>query len=286
MTRNGYICNEPNTIGDIGQEKNYNTEDQEKYQDLLEREFSYILEKFIKEPNPGNSLPSYIFVKFVSFMIGNNIYTRKQISELLGKMELFIQSREIEYSIPIVKEHRRRLDLSLAFAQRFFEVIKNWTFVNVQTCDNQKAFITSDNPVSIFNPENVFISENIHVEFSESAKIKNTFNDDIISGNIPFTIICNSVSLGQDIVMIFPVTPNLCVIGFSDSDRHKENESYLAYAQAQKLINIMTYHQCNRAVYSHSKTLLEETKTYKDNFHEYCQRNDLTPSFDTTITWL
>lgn len=39
--------------------------------------------------------------------------------------------------------------------------------------NHEKVLITSDNPVSLIAPENVFMSENIHIEINEYAKIGN-----------------------------------------------------------------------------------------------------------------
>ena len=79
-----------NAIGDISAQKNYNTPEQEREQSQLETRHSVILRKFIETFDSGNSNHSRGFVEFVSFLMGNNIYVRKQMAEFLSQMKLEI----------------------------------------------------------------------------------------------------------------------------------------------------------------------------------------------------
>ena len=88
------------------------------------------------------------------------------------------------------------------------------------------------------------------------------------------------VSLGQDIIMIFPVTSSVCLLGFSDSGRHTIFMNRLeCYNNIIGFINLMTLNQCNKAVYSHSKELLMETWANVSSFRE----NNFTSSFEVGI---
>lgn len=80
-----------NAIGDICQKTNYNSQEQELQQWQIEVHFSHVVREFIKDPNPGNSILSRDFLKFLCFMMDNNVYYRKQISRLLSNMELVLK---------------------------------------------------------------------------------------------------------------------------------------------------------------------------------------------------
>ena len=87
--------------------------------------------------------------------------------------------------------------------------------------------------------------------------------------------------------MIFPITPNFCMLGFSDKERHASYASFMGGSNRNNdplaLINIMIYASCNRAVYSHSIDFLKGIRDDKQNFQDYCSSNGLIPSFDLVL---
>ena len=85
--------------------------------------------------------------------------------------------------------------------------------------------------------------------------------------------------------MLFPITPSVCLLGFSSNTRHlrfmnrtlRDNNDILAF------MNLITFSQCNKVVYSHSKELLEGTKIDMPKFLQHCERHGFAPSFDAGI---
>ena len=45
----------------------------------------------------------------------------------------------------------------------------------------------------------------------------------------------------------------------------------------------MTYNQANKTVFSQSKELLKETSLNMSSYRDYCDKNNITPSFDVGI---
>ena len=194
-----------------------------------------------------------------------------------------------DHNITIHSEYRRRLDLSLAFSDCVFEEFESWKFACLGKPNGVNVFITSDNHVSIINPDDLSVSARVNIEYGE-LKIKNIGIDEIpisedrVSREMQFSIILDHVSLGQDVVMIFPIIPSLCLIGFSDSERHarfinvpKNDIRTIGF------LNLITFNQCNKAVYSHSKEHLENSKTNMHKFLDYCKQHNFVPSFDIGI---
>lgn len=288
MNKEGYISSRHKSIRKISIEENYNTPDQEKEQSQLEIIYREILRKFIETSAPGNSNLSRDFVEFVSFLMGNNPYIRKKLDEGLNDMELQIKDAPSNHYISMNRGHKGRLDWSLAFADAVFEEFLSWNFVRHET-NGYKVFITSDDPVSIINPENVTIPAVANVRWRE-PRVAN-FGEDIPisdgwrSREMQVKMILESVSFGRDVVMLFPVNPSICLLGFSNSTRHlrfmnrtpRDNNDILAF------MNLITFSQCNKAVYSHSKELLGGTKTNMPKFLKHCQRHGYVPSFDAGI---
>ena len=288
MTKKGIIPDESNLIRYICYEKNYNTQLQEDEQSRLENEYAKMLRDFIASPNPDDLNLSRDFIEFVSFLIGNNIYIRKKLDEGFSNMELQIKDAPGNHDISMPRGHKGKFDWSQAFADAVFEEFHNWKFVRLEI-NAHKVFITSDNPVSIINPEDVRIPATANVIWRD-PKVVNFGNENVpisdgwMSRKMQVQITLKSVSFGRDVVMIFPITPNMCLIGFSDSNRHAGFlERAIMVIDAKGFINFITFTYCNKAVYSHSKELLKETCTDKHNFIESCEYNRRIPTFDFGI---
>ena len=172
MTKEGVIPIEPNDVGDICQKANYNTPQQEQKQNQLETYYSGVLEEFIQNPKPGNSKLSEDFVKFVCFMMGNNISMRKKIMEALSSgLKLEIGQIDSMHSVPIDKKYRGKYELSIALSDKVYKELQSWTFARTGELDNGKFFITNDNPVGIFYPDNLSIPIEFDVTFSFSNEM-------------------------------------------------------------------------------------------------------------------
>ena len=171
-----------------------------------------------------------------------------------------------------------------------YEAIKNGS--------GKKGFITSDNPVSIFNPEDVFAQIDVKLKCDDSKATASIFNtkcddskatasifntsNDRIDLNVILPLV--NVSFGCDIVIVFPVMPEICLIGFWFSD----NRRYNLFIEDKgtkpiEFLNIMTYNQANKTVFSQSKELLKETSLNMSSYRDYCDKNNITPSFDVGI---
>lgn len=81
MNKEGKISNRRRAASQIGYEKDYNTPDQEQTQSQLETRHAKILREFIKAANQEEYNFSIVdkFIKFVSFMLGNNIFVRENL---------------------------------------------------------------------------------------------------------------------------------------------------------------------------------------------------------------
>ena len=276
-----------NKISKICAKENYNTPQQEQAQSALETKHSKILQDFIDTPNPETFNQSHDFVESVSFMMGNNIYIREIIAKLLREILLRTQGSGFDGDISGISidiGYRGQLESSIGFADCVFEEFQSWKFVRLKVDGNDKVFITSDNPVSMFNTQNAFDPwetsirlKDVHINFGDES-IPTSDGGVSSKCNINFTY--DSVSFGQDVVMIFPVNPGVYLIAFSDSSTHaryiEEPKNNIRLAC---FLNLITLSQCNKAVYSHRKLRLEETNKNRHSFLDYCVRSRLTPSF-------
>ena len=287
MTKEGIIPDKPNAINDICQKENYNTHLQENWQGQLECSHSIVLEKFIKNLDSGNFNLSRHLVEFVCFMIGNNIFIREKIMEELDRwLKVEIKGDHINRTVPIDKGYRRKFDLSIVFSVKAYKELKSWRFETIGVADNSKFFITSDNPISLFNPENIAISPGIEVTFDYNDESKPVPADGML-GKMQFPITLKSVSFERDVVMIFPITPSFCMLGFSDRDRHASYRSFMSGADRNSrhlpFLNILTYASCNRAVYAYSTDFLRKVDADKHIFQDYCNTLRLIPSLDLIL---
>ena len=289
MTKKGKLIDIPNVISDISSEKNYNSPLQESEQSRLEGEYASILKELLNTPNLEYSDLFNDVIEFVCFMLANNIDTRKRLSDKLGEMEVQIKEFPTDHKVTIDTGHKARFDLSMAFADAVFEEIKSWKFTLSQT-NGYKVFITSDNPVSVFKPENILIPVKSNITW------KDPMIRDIVDKNISISdkrmpmkmrvsILLDYVSFQQDVIMVFPITPNLCLMGFSDSERHKRyierpeqsNNNVISF------INLITLGFSNKVVYSHSKEMLKIARKDLPSFIAYCKTHRHNPSFDIAL---
>ena len=164
MSKDHTIHDKPSPISKICAKKNYNTPEQEREQDNLEKKHSKILKDFVNTPNPESVSSSYDFVESVSFMMGNNIFIREAISDLSGKVLHTILGSILRADVSPDIGYRGQLKSSIAFAECVFKEFQNWKFVRHQTRNRKKVFITSDNPVTIFNPKNVLLPGKIEIQ--------------------------------------------------------------------------------------------------------------------------
>ena len=289
MSTDFTVHDESSPISNICAKKNYNTPQQEQQQSDLEREHSKILDDFVKSPTPETFNRSREFVESVSFLMGNNIYIRDAIANAFSQMLLNTLGSGFDSDISDLSiniGYRGQLKLSLAFADCVFEEFQSWKFVRHGPINGEKVYITSDNPVSIFNPKNVFAPWETHINLKD-VNIDGTesrpVSDGKMSGDIKINVTFESVAFGQDVVMLFPITPSLCLLGFSNNTRHlrfmnrtpSDNNDILVF------MNLITFSHCNKVVYSDSKELLEGTKINMPRFLNHCQRHGYVPSFDT-----
>ena len=291
MSKNGCISSRHKSIRRICYEENYNTPQQERYLSQIEREYANVLKKFIEVPNHRDTtlLPTRDFIEFVCLLIGNNIHVRQRLSDMLSEIDLKIAGLRFDHNISIKGDHKRRLDLSFAFSDAIFEEFHSWQFVRREFSAGHKVFITSDDPVSILNPENLSYPVQTKLKWKD-PQIKTLDDESIpiaedrVSRRMQAKLTLDSISFGKDVVMIFPITPSSCLIGFSDSDRHaKFIGRPIRDINTMGFINLITFTHCNKAVYSHSKELLEVSKSDKHNFMDYCERRRRIPTFDFGI---
>ena len=286
MSRDYTIHDKPSQISNICSKKNYNTPEQERTQSSLESEYAEILRNLIATVQGKNNF--YIvdeFIQFVSFMLGNNIFARENLIPSVYTINKVVQNGvEVDSKTEKDSGYRRKFGSSITFSSCFYREFQNWMweFVRLDIGTGEKGFITSDNPVSIFNPENVFTPLDVKLKYDESKTQvagSNTSNGRI---DIIVTVPLENISFRQDVVMVFPVTPKLCLIGFSCTERHNEFKEQ-SKNMFIEFINLMTLHQCNKAVYSHSKELLRNVKASIPSFVNYCASNNFVPSFDIGI---
>ena len=287
MTKKGMIPDKPNAVSDICQKENYNTLEQESKQTQLENFHSIILEDFISDLNSGNFKLSRHLLEFISFMMGNNILIRGKIMKELNKrLKVRIESNTYNRTVPIDTGYRGKFDLSIVFAEKVYKELESWRFDPIGVADGIKFFITSDNPVSLFNPENVAIPPGIGVQFTVDEE-KVPVAVDGMPDKMQFPITLNSVSLEADVVMFFPITPSYCILGFSDVERYDSYRSFMEGPDRNNnhlpILNILTYAMCNKAVYAHSFDLLRKVDADKHIFQDFCNSNGLIPSFDLVL---
>ena len=248
MTKKGMIPDKPNTVRSICQQKNYNSPEQEREQKQLEDRYAVILRDFIETTNQEECVFSAEFIEFVSFMMSNNANTRKKYTGVI-RDEL-----RKNHNMRVDGEYKKKLDFSLSLSRCVFDTLKTWEFLEVKETNNKNIFITSDNPVSLFHP----IDGGIPVTGSLVGKYGDIEN---VGGRGFVKMSMASVSFGVDAAIIFPITPNICVIGFSEPGNlesyiHHHKNDFFFY------INLITLCNCNKAVYSYSKELLELTGRY------------------------
>ncbi|MCY4403569.1 MAG: DUF4238 domain-containing protein [Candidatus Poribacteria bacterium] len=290
MTKKGRIIDNPNVISNISSEKNYNSPLQEVEQSKLESEYAAILKEFLNTPNPDNLHLSNDVIEFVCFMYANNIDTRKRISDTLGEMEGQIEGFPVDHITQLDSSgHRARFDLSTALADAVFEEISSWKFVCNQT-NGYKVFITGDTPVSIVNPENIQIPVEVNITWT-NPRITDIGNksipisDKIMRREMKGSITLDNVSFQQDVMMVFPITPNFCLMGFSDSGRHKryKERSEQTNNNVISFINLITLGCSNKVVYSHSKKMLKIARKDLSSFLTYSKTYKRNPSFDIVL---
>ena len=292
MDKDYTIHDKPSPISNICAKKNYNTPEQEQEQSNLEKEHSETLREFVKIPNPEDYNRSPEFVESISFMMGNNIYIREMLAKSLREMLLRTLGTGSDADISDISidiGYRGQLKTSIAFADCVFEEFQSWQFVRHGPTNGEEVYIASDNPVSIFNPENVFTPwetrihlKDVNINFGNESRL---VSDGRLSRGVKIHLTFESVSFGKDVVMIFPITPSVCLLGFSNKTRHlrfmnrpqNDNNDVIAF------MNLITLSQCNKVVYSHSKGILEAVKVNMPRFIEHCQRHSLVPSFDVGI---
>ena len=289
MDKNFTIHDKSSPISNICAKKNYNTPQQEQDQSNLEDLDSEILREFVKSPNPEVYNRSTQFVGFVSFLLANNIYVREAMTKMISQMIEEDLGSEFDGDVSVDIGYRRKLGLSMAFADCVFEEFKNWMFVRHGPTNGEKLYITSDNPVSICNYEDVFAPlkttaelKDLNINFgNESRRI----SENRMSRETKLTFTLDSVSFGRDVVMIFPITPSICLLGFSNKTRHLKfmNRPKPNNNDIDAFMNLITFSQCNKVVYSHSKGILEATKFNMLKFREHCERHGYPPSFDAGI---
>lgn len=286
MSSDYTIHDKPSQISNICAKKNYNTLKQERAQNNLENKHDEILKTLIGAVQ-GRYNFSILdkFIKFVSFMLGNNIFVRENLIPSVRTINKVMRNGvEVDNIIEEDSGYRKKFDSSIAFSSCFYKEFQNWMweFVRLYPGTGEKGLITSDNPVSIFNPENVFTPLDVKLKYDESkTKVtgSNVSNEKI---NIIVTVPLENISFRQDVVMAFPVTPKLCLIGFSCPERHNKFKDQ-SKEMIIEFVNLVTFHQRNRAVYSHSKELLMNVKASIPSFVNYCASNNFVPSFDIGI---
>lgn len=255
-----------NKISKICSQNNYNSPEQERLQSRFERAFASILKDMVENPDPADVDLNLKFLKFVAFMCGNNIKTRKSMAESISSFEWQTEGLESNHKVLIDDDHRGRFDLSLAVSNALFNELRDWNFIRRRVEDEQKVFITSDSPVSIFNPEDLLSSTPIIHEWKE-PKIE-SFGDAVITSEgergieAEASFPLESISFQKDVMLIFPITPTSCLIGFSDSDRYTRfMERTMRSPDINEWINTITFCYSNKVAYSPTKKRLRETIT-------------------------
>ena len=287
LTQKGIIPDEPNKISDICYEKNYNTKLQEEEQSRLEKKYAKVLREFIASPNPDTLNLSRDFIEFVCFMMGNNIFIREAIADLSSDVLRTTLGSIFRADISPDIGYRGQLKSSIDFAKCVFKEFQNWKFVCHRAHNGRKYFITSDNPVTIFNPKNVLLPGETEIEIKNPDIIlshERMLSEYKSTMDLKLDFTFNSVSLRQDVVLLFPVSPSICLVGFSSSKTHAR---YMEYPKNNVnfpgLINSIIFNQCNKAVYSHSMDFLKGIKADWRNFQNYFNSNGIIPSLDLVL---
>ena len=286
MSRDYTVHGKPSPISKICAKKNYNTPEQETEQNTLENGYSQVLRNLIETAGQEKFDFSFDgFIKFVSFMLGNNIFVRNNLIPSVYTVNKIVQNGvEVDSKTEEDSGYRGRFDWSIAFTSFFCREFQNWMwrFVILDPETGERGFITSDNPVNIFNPENVFTPLDVNIKYDESNTKVSKANISKSRIDIIVPISLENISFRQDIVMAFPVTPKLCLLGFSCPERYSK---FIEQSKNMivEFINLMTLYQCNKAVYSHSKELLVNVKASIPSFVNYFASNNFVPSFDIGI---
>ena len=248
MTKEGEIPCKPSPIRNICAKKNYNTPQQEREQNELEDQYAVVLSNIINSANKGKIDYSDELIKFISFLMANNENTRRIFIESFRDMI----GKNMSQDIRIDGEDRKKFDLSYVLSKRFYDLLKTWYFIRVIENNNKKIFITSDNPVSVINTSDVSlpVTGGLNGKFEEIKNDKNYISMKMSMTNVFFN---------EKVALIFPINPSLGLIGFSD---HESCNRFLKNPgeHLAQSINVTTFSQCNRAVYSHSTEILEQTK--------------------------
>ena len=129
---------------------------------------------------------------------------------------------------------------------------KRGNFRGIKKQSKAKIFITSDKPVTIFNPSDRTIPVDGSLEYSY-GNIRQTEKSISIPTNI------TSISFEGNAALVFPVSPTICVVGFSKPRYWK---SFVSNFRRDILdyVNFITYAGCMEYLFSHSKRVLELTR--------------------------
>ena len=228
MNKEG-ILHRSNKVANICRENNYNTPQQEEEQCQREQKYSESLRKFVACVESGSTEVYYDFdlLEFISFMLGNNIFVREKLINLF-KIKIVQDGVELDNKVVMDNSIKGKYDWSDTFSKCFLEELQNMKYEAIKNGSGKKGFITSDNPVSIFNPEDVFAQIDVKLKCDDSKATASIFNtkcddskatasifntsNDRIDLNVILPLV--NVSFGCDIVIVFPVMPEICLIGF------------------------------------------------------------------------
>ena len=262
MRRNGTLVSRQRPIRKICSEVDYNTKVQEQHQNRLETKYKKVLRDFIKRAYHGEydcseefgSFVSFMIdnddskkiIRFIGFMIGINKHTRQIVLNAVG------DSLEGNLDISVDRDYRGKGDLSSLLFERIYDKFKTWEFMGIKKKNNTKIFITSDKPVTIFNPSDRTISVDGSLEYNYG---------DIKQIEEPISIPMNiaNVSFEGNAAIVFPISPSVCVVGFPEP---RCWESYVSNFGDDILdhVNFITHAGCMEHLFSHSKRVLEITR--------------------------
>ena len=93
-----------NKITKIGSQNNYNSPEQERLQSRFEGAFASILD-MMENPDAADLNLNLTFLKFVAFMLGNNIKTRKSMAESISSFELQMEGLDSRHRLLIDDDH-------------------------------------------------------------------------------------------------------------------------------------------------------------------------------------
>lgn len=284
MNKEGKISNRRKSASQIGYEADYNTPDQEREQGKLETKYNRVLMDFIKESDQEGHYPADEFIRFVSFIFGNNIFVRKKLGSACTLENILPGAAELGINIVMDNGHKGKFDWSQSFSDLVYKEFQNWQWelirLDPRACPAH--FITSDNPVSIFNPENVENPIDLRLKCDGSKHRLFRLSTSKDKNDIGVVVTFKSISFGQNVVLTFPITPRLGLIGFSYSET-QNNFNDGSKNNLIEFINLMTFFYCNNNVCSYSKELLLKVKANVLGFLNYCDENNLVPSFEVGI---